>query len=505
MTKKKLSMDPMHRVRRRNESSISAIVSILVLLLITIAAGVIVYSYVMSFVGNSFSTENSSKLFQDQVSIDQFCTSSGSQCNSSAYSLIMRNRGTDPIVGGSTFELYFTDVSRGTSASVSCQLSSLLAPGSVTSCVGASLPSSLSAMSGDRISLKVVGPDGSETISSSTVLSSETDYVPITLENSEPSPTQDDLQQLVNVNFHAYRRYLANDAGNIRFFNSSNFTTQNELPAWLENYTGDSSANNATSSSVWIDLAGTIVPPESQTVIYMVFESLSTEFDGVYWGEAPQLSPSYGAYDNGANVFIYYNTSPSNTSDWTVQGTAGVTATAPAGSYFQTQEAFYANSAKGDYLYAQVPQLATNEVITFWTYTTGQGDVYFLTDSAGNGQTGRLDGRGGSGQWAGLATSTSWTSRKAPSSGLHESKNIWYKYDIVLNGSKATSYVGPNTNNLDTLGSPANSLSISNNGNYLGMVGDALGSGKITYWNGLIIRFLPPNGVDLSASFGAFQ
>ena len=32
----------------------------------------------------------------------------------------------------------------------------------------------------------------------------------------------------------------------------------------------------------------------------------SLNFDGVYWGEAPQLSSTYGQYDNGASVFPYY-------------------------------------------------------------------------------------------------------------------------------------------------------------------------------------------------------
>src|SRR2546428_12450609 len=38
----------------------------------------------------------------------------------------------------------------------------------------------------------------------------------------------------------------------------------------------------------------------------MLFYPLSTNFDGVYWGEARGLSGSYGQYDNGANVFGNY-------------------------------------------------------------------------------------------------------------------------------------------------------------------------------------------------------
>ncbi len=192
---------------------------------------------------------------------------------------------------------------------------------------------------------------------------------------------------------------------------------------------------------------------------------------------------------------------PQNLSGWTVVGVAGVTAAAVAGSYFHTQQAYYANSANGDYLYAQIPGFASNEIVTLWTYTTGLGNVYYLTNSAGAGQMGRLDGRGGADK-SGLAATTSWTAWSAPT-GLDETKDIWYKYDIVINGASASSYIGPSTNNLGTLGAFANSLAVSNKGNYLGLIGDALGASYISYWNGMIIRCLPPNGVAPSVAFGS--
>jgi len=39
----------------------------------------------------------------------------------------------------------------------------------------------------------------------------------------------------------------------------------------------------------------------------MAFLSTSTDYDGNYWGNAPNLSGTYGAYDNGANVFRFYD------------------------------------------------------------------------------------------------------------------------------------------------------------------------------------------------------
>ena len=327
-------------------------------------------------------------------------------------------------------------------------------------------------------------------------------YVPITLTNNRNTPTVKGLEIPLNVNFLAYNSYLISDVGNIRFFNSTTFNSSSELPAWLEYYSGNTtnSANTATSSAVWIALKGTSITANSHITIYMVFEN-GVDFDGVYWGEAPELSQTYGQYDNGAQVFLYYNVAPTSISGWTTNKVAGLTTTAPTGSYFSSTDAYYANSANGDYMYTQIPALATNETMTFWTYTTGLGNVFFLTSSSGAGQMGRLDGRGG-GDYTGLAATSSWTSWSAPSSGLDETTNKWYKYDIVLNGSRATGYIGSATNNLVTLGTATNTISITNKGDYVGLVGDALGASYISYWNGLIIRYLPNGGVFPSANFG---
>jgi hypothetical protein len=328
-------------------------------------------------------------------------------------------------------------------------------------------------------------------------------FVPITIRNTQTVPTLSGLQISLNINFNTYRSYLISDAGNIRFFNSSTFTSIYELPAWLESYSGNtsSSAYTATSSRVWLCLRGTIIPASSAITIYMVFESAS-DFDGIYWGEAPALSPAFGQFDNGANVFTYYNSAPSGTSGWTIHGLSGQTSSAPLGSYFKTTRAYYANSANGDYMYSRIPNLATNEVITFWVYTSGLGNLFFLGNSAGSGQMARLDSRGG-GNWAGLATATSWTSWNAPSSGLDKSPNNWYKFDVVMNSTIATLYIGASSNNISALGTLANKLTVSNNGNYLGLVGDALGATYVTYWNGFIVRYYPSAGIFPTISFGS--
>lgn len=305
--------------------SISPIIAILLLILITIAAGITVYAYVMGFVGDSQSTSHPSGT---TVSIDDFCASVVMLCGSNGYSIVVRNVGETPISNG-TIRLYFSDRTKGTSAAISCQLSLPVNPGGTFVCPSGSdnpLPVTLSATPGDTISLQLNVPDGSAVVSSAKIGAPSFYYVPIMLSNLQSTPTPVGFQQSIDVDFRAYQSFLAADVGNIRFFNSTNFTTQNELRAWLESYTGgNGSVRSANSSIVWINLGGTIIPASSQATIYMVFEPASTEFDDLYWGEAPTLSPAYAEYDNGVQVFTFYDNFAGNTisSGWNVVGASG--------------------------------------------------------------------------------------------------------------------------------------------------------------------------------------
>ena len=58
-------------------------------------------------------------------------------------------------------------------------------------------------------------------------------------------------------------------------------------------------------ATIWVKLPVSIPANSSITIDMEVGPSLN--FDGVYWGEAPQLSPTYGEYDNGASVFGAYD------------------------------------------------------------------------------------------------------------------------------------------------------------------------------------------------------
>ena len=321
-------------------------------------------------------------------------------------------------------------------------------------------------------------------------------YVPINITNTNDTATTKNFQAMVKINWSAYSKYLLPTLSNVRFYNSTLFTPSHELAAWMEN----NNTLQAHSSIVWVNMSGTVITGKSSVKIYMLFGP-STENFGKHWGEAPQLSATYGQYDNGAKVFTYYNANPADTTGWTIAGSAGLSTAAPSGSYFKAPNAYYANSANGDYMYKPVSGLAPGTVLTFWVYTTGLGDLFFMCNSSGAGQMARLDGRNTYGDWASQVATASWTSWSNPSSGLLEPANTWFKIDVVIGATSSTMYIAPADTAIGTVGTEANAYTFTNNGNYLGLVGDALGSTYITYWNGFVIRAYPPGGVMPASQF----
>ena len=147
-------------------------------------------------------------------------------------------------------------------------------------------------------------------------------YVSITLHNAEASATPTSFQQEITWDPATYSTYEAGNLGNVRFCLDDLCATP--LYSWLESCGTSStpSYTSCTSSSAyaiaWVNLGSSTVPATGTLTIYMVFEASTTNFDGVYWGESPQLSSTYAQYDNGANVFAAYFDGNTPTADFTV-------------------------------------------------------------------------------------------------------------------------------------------------------------------------------------------
>jgi len=90
------------------------------------------------------------------------------------------------------------------------------------------------------------------------------------------------------------------------------------LYAWLESCSSTTCSPTATSAIAWVKLYSSIPANGGNLTIYMVFLSTLTDFDGIYWGEYPGLSQTYGQYDNGALVFKTYFNGNTPISDFSV-------------------------------------------------------------------------------------------------------------------------------------------------------------------------------------------
>ena len=121
--------------------------------------------------------------------------------------------------------------------------------------------------------------------------------VPVTLTNSQSIATPAPFQQMVTVNSATYSSYEAPNLQNVEFYDNNGMA----IPSWMES----GNSNTAISTVYWLKIPS--IPANSQTTIYMGFSSLSTNlFNTHTTGEAPDLSTSYGEYDDGASVFAYY-------------------------------------------------------------------------------------------------------------------------------------------------------------------------------------------------------
>ena len=167
--------------------------------------------------------------------------------------------------------------------------------------------------------------------------------LPITLTNSQSTPTAANLPIMLKFNANNYATYEKADLGNLRFASDLAFATP--LYAWNEN--GSSKTN--TNVIIWVNLgASTIAASGGTLTIYLGFQSTSTPYDGIYWGAYPTLTGTYAQYDNGASVFTKYDDFPgaSLNGAWTNTGGASVTVTVNNGLTLSST----AGSWKGIYL-----------------------------------------------------------------------------------------------------------------------------------------------------------
>jgi len=133
----------------RSKAGVSPVIATILLILIAIAAGVIIYTYTIGFLGTAGPETGQGELVIDAATYDVSLTNA---------TLFIRN------VGGVNLEfaagsVFATHVSSGTlDVSTALCTTDPLAPDQSTDCVGAGL--SIGATAGDDVLLKIVAEDG---------------------------------------------------------------------------------------------------------------------------------------------------------------------------------------------------------------------------------------------------------------------------------------------------------------------------------------------------------
>jgi len=135
-------------------------------------------------------------------------------------------------------------------------------------------------------------------------------YVPITLTNSQSSATSSPFQQMITIDSANYAKYEAGGLQNVEF-STLPAGQGTVLNAWIES----GASNTSTSTVYWVNLTNGI-PASNSITIYMTFMPTNVMSSSGPTGEASQLSPTYGEYDDIANVMqpgliyqIYYDSS----------------------------------------------------------------------------------------------------------------------------------------------------------------------------------------------------
>ncbi len=139
----------------------------------------------------------------------------------------------------------------------------------------------------------------------------------MTISNKQSKPTASPFQQLLVFNASNYQNWEASNLNNIVFL----FKNYSIVPSWLE------SGNSKTSQRTLYWLKIPPIPANSNLTVYMAFNmSLVNSMNKVNTGEAPSLSGTYGQYDDGANIFNFYDNfagSSLNATKWASYGSNG--------------------------------------------------------------------------------------------------------------------------------------------------------------------------------------
>ena len=273
-------------------------------------------------------------------------------------------------LGGTGLYMYqwFEDKGNGYFTSTDCNIFVLALSGGTNCAV-------YSAQSGTytfKLQVRTIGGPLTETVNSTpitiTVLPVKTS-IPITITNNQGS-TSAPFQQMIRVD-SASIHGINQNWNNVEFTTGQN-ATGSQLQAWVES----GAINSSTDTVVWVKFPGGL--PSGTTTIYMDMMPNPVMSTSGPTGEAPQLSPTYAQYDNGQNVFNFYDNfaGTSLDSNWATE-TASLWSGSAATPTYSVNDGF-SSSTNGGTVYGMGTVPLGSVVDAYGTYgLTGIGFAHF--------------------------------------------------------------------------------------------------------------------------------
>jgi|GEM_PF-2708676 len=323
---------------------------------------------------------------------------------------------------------------------------------------------------------------------------------PITITNSQSSATPAPFQQMIYIpDSVASSLGIDSNAQNVMFLSGGS-----PLYSWFE-------GNNGTGYIWWVNLPNGI-PASSSIQIQMNITPGANDYATYYpyVGEAPQLSPTYGQYDNGQYVFLAYADGNTPISDFSVY--SGYTLSQATGvSYGSTtinalKLTGYASKAGTLDFYLNTVSLPASESYIaegnaqwYTSSTTGDTDIVALIQSPSSSPNaiavGGVPGFGNHFFDQEYISSGSYNSNKN-SAGSAGQGWVYGSLTYIAGSSTFSAYTSSTLYSPTYSGSTTNPISSSGSNLYLGVIGSQNSNYPANaYWNWLRVRAYPPNGV----------
>ncbi len=176
-----------------------------------------------------------------------------------------------------------------------------------------------------------------------------------------------DYQANVTIDPESFKIAETQNLGNIRFYYHGK-----ELYSWCQ----DNCSSSYSQATFWVKLPIPLYQGES-IPLQMEFLPKTVNYSGIYSGEAPELSPSYGEYDNGGKVFDFYSNFKGvilNNAEWETTPNAvysvnnGLVFSSAGSGYIESIPEFNNYIVKEAYIYPAADG---------WKNFTEIGDYYF--------------------------------------------------------------------------------------------------------------------------------